>query len=117
MFVEVNCDKNVYNVNVKVNQCEDAHQLVARRERILWGDTAYVESRFYDSVVELVYSECKTEQQKQERFSRVNLREFVGCSDTIANSRRRGGQRPNYQFCDDDEPPVWLFSPSFHRKL
>lgn len=117
MFVQVNCNKNVYNVNVKVNQCEDAHQLVARRERILWGDTAYVESRFCDSVVELVYSECKTEQQKEERCSRVNLREFVGCSDTIANSRRRGGQRPNYQFCDDDEPPVWLFSPSFHRKL
>ena len=92
MFVQINHNNNTFNVDVKINY-SDENLCLAVKERLWESETAFVESRSFDSEVELVYSECNSfEQDHQELFSQV-MRELDFWSETIASSREREEHR------------------------
>ena len=121
MFVQINHNNNTFNVDVKINY-SDENLCLAVKERLWESETAFVESRSFDSEVELVYSECNSfEQDHQELFSQV-MRELDFWSETIASSREREEHREHrrherheHQRQPDrhcDEPPEWLYIPT-----
>lgn len=121
MFVQIRHDNTTFNVDVKINYC-DENLFPAVRELLWESETGFIESRSIDSEVELVYSECDSfEQDHQELYSKV-MRELDFWSETIASSREREEHREyrRHELHDHsrqpdghhDGPPEWLYIPT-----
>lgn len=89
MCVQVNYNDGINNVDVKIKDA-DRMETAPVRELIWESEGAYVESRSFDSEVELVYGECQqqtTLQQNNDQLYVQVMHELDYWSDCIAISR------------------------------
>jgi len=114
MFVKINHHDSLYknNVDVKVNPVDNNVTSPTVQERLWESEAAYIESRSFDTEIELIYGECDTNaMHHQERYNKV-MQELDFWSECIASSNSREERDRQRKVVRHYGPPEWLYIPT-----